>query len=73
MTTRKQGGLFMKKNILAIIIAATLILVLFTACGGGTSTGTKTGFGHVVTIGKSEDAARIKRFVQVDTYGSCQC
>jgi hypothetical protein len=69
MKTRKQGGLFMKKNILAIIIAATLILVLFTACGGGTSTGNvKTGLGHVVTIGKSEDAAADKEgFVQVDT------
>ena len=59
----------MKKNILAIIIAATLLLVLFTACGGGTSTGNvKTGLGHVVTIGKSEDAAADKEgFVQVDT------
>ncbi len=59
----------MKKNIFVIVVATMLILTLFTACGGGASTGNvKTGLGQVVTIGKSTDAAADKEgAVQVDT------
>ncbi|HHV95810.1 MAG TPA: hypothetical protein GXX37_04965 [Clostridiaceae bacterium] len=64
----------MKKKIFAIVVAVTLILTLFTACGGGASSGgasaggIKTGLGHVVLIDKSVEAsADADGYAQVDT------